>query len=130
MNNNFDIWFLLFGLLYFTNVNGKCGKDFCKRTQFMSINGYFFYGKVIAVYEEVPLKICVTHCRTYSECRSFNMKWINPSRTIGTCALLQEVTLTSTTTGAINDENYTYYCKFCCLLSLWPNVPALISVDA
>ncbi|KAK2141266.1 hypothetical protein LSH36_1131g00009 [Paralvinella palmiformis] len=75
----------------------------------MSINGYFYYGKVIVVYEEVPLKICVTHCRTYSECRSFNMKWINPSRTFGTCALLQEVTLTSTTTGAINDENYTYY---------------------
>ena len=129
MKCNFDIWSLLCGLLYFANVNGKCGKDFCKRKQFMSINGYYYYGKIIAVYEEVPLRICVTLCRTYSECHSFSMKWINPSRTIGTCAMLQEVTLTSTATGAISDENYTYYCKFCCLLTLRPNVPGLIIVD-
>jgi len=113
----------------FTNVKGKCGKDFCKRNHFMTINGYYYYANVNVVYEEVPLNICFTYCHTYSECRSFSMKWLNLSRTFGTCTLLQEVNLMLITTGTIIDENYTYYGEFCCLLSLRLNLPGLIRVD-
>ncbi|KAK2140743.1 hypothetical protein LSH36_1262g00001 [Paralvinella palmiformis] len=112
MKSNLYVISLLSLLLYFTHVNAKRGNNLCKRKQFTSINGYYHYGKVITVYDEVPLKMCITRCRIYSECRSFNMKWISPSRTFGICSLLQEVIVTATTAGAIYDENYThlYWC--------------------
>ena len=112
MESIFNVIYLLGILLYLTRVNGKCGSDLCKRKQYTSTNGYYHQGKVITVYEDVPLKMCIRRCRIYLECRSFNMKWINPSRTFGTCTLLQEVILMPRTKGAIYDENYTHYCKF------------------
>ncbi|KAK2150940.1 hypothetical protein LSH36_381g00018 [Paralvinella palmiformis] len=37
------------------------------------------------------------------------MKWINPSRTFGTCTLLEEVFITSSDTGSGYDVNYTHH---------------------
>ncbi|KAK2139965.1 hypothetical protein LSH36_1535g00008 [Paralvinella palmiformis] len=109
MESLFNFISLLGILLYLTRVNSKSGSDLCKRKQYTSTNGYYHKGKVITVYEDVPLKMCIRSCRIYLECRSFNMKWINPSRTFGTCTLLQEVILMPSTTGAIHDDNYTHY---------------------
>ncbi|KAK2139847.1 hypothetical protein LSH36_1588g00012 [Paralvinella palmiformis] len=103
------VLFLLIGLYYLNLVNGKCSRDSCKRKQYTPIKGYYHKGKVVIVYDNVPLRICIVSCRTYLECRSFNMNWINPSRTFGTCTLLEEVIMTSSETGAIYDENYTHY---------------------
>ena len=123
MKSHFYIYSLLCDILHVIHVNGKCVRDVCKRKRFMSINGYNYYGKEIAVYEDVPLNICITRCRTYRECRSFNMNWINPSRTFGTCTLLKEMTVTPSTSEAMYLEYYTHHCKFCCLLSsLHPNI--------
>lgn len=88
MSCNFYAWSLRCGLVYFINISSKCETDFFKWKQFLSINGYPYYGKVIAVYEVVPLRICVTSCPTYSECRRFSMSWINLSRTVGTTLII------------------------------------------
>jgi hypothetical protein len=99
------------GLYYLNLVNGKCIRDACKRKEYTPIKGYYHEGKVLIVYDNVPLRFCIVRCRTYLECRSFNMKWITPSRTFGTCTLLEEVIVTSQETGGIYDENYTHYRK-------------------
>ncbi|KAK2141925.1 hypothetical protein LSH36_1016g00003 [Paralvinella palmiformis] len=70
---------------------GRCRTDSCKRKEYTAINGFCHSGKVLAVFERVPLKFCIVRCRKYIECRSFNMKWINPKRTFGICTLLEEV---------------------------------------
>ena len=101
---------LLYNILHFLiQVSGICPKDKCERRQYVPIDGFFLNGKVIAMFEEVPLKVCVSACRRYLECRSFNMKWLSPSKSFGTCALLEEAFLT--TSGAEADDNYTHFCK-------------------
>jgi len=111
MKDTGKLMFLITGLCCLSDVNGNCNRDPCKRKEYTPINGYYHDGKVLTVHYDVPLRICVRSCRTYLECRSFNMKWINPSRTFGICTLLEEVFITSSETGPVYDENYTHYCK-------------------
>jgi len=103
--------FLITGLCCLSDINGKKNRDPCRRKEYTPINGYYHNGKVITVPDYTPLWICVKSCHTYLECHNFNMKWINPSQTMDTCTLLQEVCITSPETGAVYDEKYTHYCK-------------------
>ena len=102
---------LLCGILCPNQTNGRCRRDTCQRKEYTPANGFYHTGKVLAVYKEVPLNFCILRCRTYLECRGFNMKWFDESRTAGTCTLLQEVYMTSSETGATPDGSYTHYCK-------------------
>jgi len=111
MKNVFNLVFLLNAMQYVAQVDCSCQRDPCKRKQYTPLKGYHYTGKILAQYEEVPLRICIRGCRKYYECHSFNMKWMNPSRTIGKCSLLEEVTIGSFEAEALLDEDYTHYCK-------------------
>lgn len=107
----FSCIFLLASLDYLEHVVGKCRTDSCKRKEYIAIKGSYHGGKELAVFNGVPLKLCIVRCRTYLECRSFHMQWNNPSRTFGICTLLEEVSLMNLETDAVPNENFTHYCK-------------------
>ena len=100
MKNIFKYIYLIVSITFPENIVGKCQTDSCKRKEYTPVDHFYHSGKVLAVFDSVSLKFCIVRCRTYLECRSFNVKWINPNRTFGICTLLDEVNVVNLKTDA------------------------------
>lgn len=109
MTNVSSVIILLYAMHFVAEINPR---QQCQRRQYTPVESHYHVGRTLAVYEDVPLKTCIIGCRTYLECRGFNMKWKNPSRTVGTCTLLWTVNVQSFEAGVTYDGNNTYYCKY------------------
>ena len=63
----FNSTLVLTNMYYIENAIGNCPQDCCKRKEYTGIDGFHHIGKVLTVYEDVPLKFCVVRRRFYPE---------------------------------------------------------------
>jgi len=102
---------LVWVLIKEPSVKSCSTRDHCKRKQYTAVDGFYHVGKLITRYEDVTLDTCVKSCRKYLECRSFNMKWTDEVKRLGSCELLEDITIATVNNDGIPDDSSTHYCK-------------------